>query len=149
MVGSNGVRRRKAIKCPLGIVWRELPRNLPVRTFLQAAASGLTKDPLFSRVENSGSFAASISGSGAGNGMKQAPSDVVPPAGFEPARAKAQWILSPRCLPFHHGGICSRESGASCCTGSRLLKYHFNPRPVKRHITGRIHIDCFGRRWFG
>lgn len=31
-------------------------------------------------------------------------SEVVPPAGLEPARPYGQGILSPKCLPFHHEG---------------------------------------------
>ena len=33
-------------------------------------------------------------------------SDLVPVAGLEPARDRSQGILSPRCLPFHHTGMC-------------------------------------------
>ena len=33
-------------------------------------------------------------------------SDLVPVAGLEPARDRSQGILSPRCLPFHHTGVC-------------------------------------------
>jgi hypothetical protein len=39
-------------------------------------------------------------------------SRMVPPAGFEPARPViGQGILSPSCLPFHHGGIRGQEIG--------------------------------------
>lgn len=35
---------------------------------------------------------------------------MVPRAGFEPARANAQEILSLSCLPFHHRGMFGNET---------------------------------------
>lgn len=38
--------------------------------------------------------------------------EVVPPTGFEPVRPiTRQGILSPPCLPFHHGGFFCKYRG--------------------------------------
>ena len=58
--------------------------------------------------------------------------DLVPVAGLEPARDRSQGILSPRCLPFHHTGVC-------------YLIYHlmlFSSRREKRQASNPLAF-CF------
>ena len=68
---------------------------------------------------------------------------MVPPAGFEPALPCEKGILSPLCLPFHHGGNLANQQltiELNACAGyGHGIRHGRTERiEVNRSATGQI-----------